>query len=132
MTPAELESVVGRRLATLPDLKAPAGLLSKIMAGVDRMARRPWYRRTWLAWPPLCQAASAAAFVALVWVAGSVLDRLAGPETSALVGTTRILWRLVLEPNAFYLAVSACAMGVSSALYCAAISRMLWERSPER
>ena len=132
MTPTELESFVGRRLGALPGPKAPAALLSRIMADVQRLAGRPWYRRPWLAWPISIQVASAAVLVAVVWLAATGVDRVASAELPALVGAAQALWRLVLEPHVVYVAVFACAMGAASALYCAAISLVLWERSPER
>lgn len=131
MTPTELESFIGRRLGALPDPKAPAALLSRIMADVRRLASRPWYRRPWRAWPPLIQALSSAAFVALLWLAAAGADRVSSDELPALIGGARVLWRLVIEPNAVYVAVFACAMGAACVLYCAVISLVLWERSPE-
>lgn len=132
MTSTELESFVGRRLHALPDPKAPAALLSRIMADVQRMASRPWYRRPWLAWPIRIQAASAAGFVALLWLAVAGGARVSSAELPALIGSAQVLWRLVIEPHAVYLAVLACAMGAACAVYCAVISLVLWERSPQR
>lgn len=132
MTPTELESFIGRRLGALPDPKAPVGLLSRIMADVQRMARRPWYRRPWLAWPTRIQTASAAGFVALLWLAAAGADRASSAELPAPVESVQVLWRLVIEPNAVYVAALACALGAACALCCAAISFVLWERSPER
>ena len=132
MTPSELEFLVGRRLAALPYPEAPAVLLARIMADVQRITSRPWYRRPWHAWPTLIQAASAAAFVALLWLAATGVDRVASAELPALVGGAQVLWRLVIEPHAVYVALLASAMGAACALYCAVISLVLWERSPER
>ncbi len=132
MTPTELESLVGRTLDALPDPNAPAALLSRIMAGVERLASRPWYRRPWLSWPTPVQVATAAAFGGLLWLVAAGMDRVASSDVPALVGAAQALWRLVLEPHIVYVAVFACAMGAASALYCAAISLVLWERSPER
>ena len=132
MTPSELECLIGRSLGALPDPKAPDSLLPRLMASVRRMASRPWYRRPWIAWPTVIQMASAAVLAAVLWLAATGMGRVASTELPALVGGAEVLWRLVIEPHAVYMAVFACAMGAACAVYCAVISIVLWERSPER
>ena len=132
MRPAELESLATRCLSRLPGPRAPSSLLPRVLAEVESASRRRWYRRAWPTWPPACKAASAAALCVLGWLAsGGAAASLVAVESFALAGTARTLWRLVVEPNAAFLAATAVAMGVSSAVVCAGISRMLWERRPQ-
>ena len=51
MKPAELESVVGRRLAGLPAPEAPPSLLPRVMEAVRRDQHKRWYARSWETWP---------------------------------------------------------------------------------
>jgi hypothetical protein len=59
---SELEAEISRQLRELPELEAPAALVGRVLAVVERRSRVPWYRRSWQAWPPALQVA---AFVAL-------------------------------------------------------------------
>ena len=131
MTPAELESRVSCWLDRLPEPEAPSSLVPRVMAGLERMANRPWYQRPWRSWPMALRAAGAAVFAALLWLSVQGLEWIDGTGMSALLGTAHAIWRLVIEPSAVYLVASAGVMGAACALYCAAISRVLLERSPE-
>ena len=66
MQPVDLERLAGRSLRRLPLPAAPSTLLPRVLAAIEACARRPWYARAWLAWPAGWQAASVAAFVALL------------------------------------------------------------------
>ncbi len=131
MNPDELESLVSRKLASLPVPRAPATLLPRVLDEVRRARRKPWYERPWVAWPRLCQAASVVGLAALAWLAGVAPEQLASGEAAALLGAVRVLWEVFLEPNAVYFAATVGVMGAASALFCAALSHMLSERSPE-
>lgn len=131
MSPDQLESLVTSRLSRLPAPRAPSTLLPRVLEEVNELQRTPRRTRPWFTWPRTWQAASLAALAALAWLAGSSTEHLAPGEARALVGAVRVLWEVFLEPNAAYLAMAAGALGATSALSCAALSRLLSERSPE-
>ncbi len=131
MTFVELESLADRKLRALAEPNAPASLLPRILDGIERAGRRPWYRRAWRSWPPAWQAASVAATTAMAWGAGTGLER-AEAQISPMIRAAGVLWRLVLEPNAAYLAILACLMAVAAAAYCAAIACLLSEGATRR
>ena len=87
--------------------------------------------RPWVAWPRACQAASVVGLAAVAWLVGVAPVRVASGETAALLGAAGVLWEVFLEPNAAYFAAVVGVMGAASALFCAALSRVLSERSPE-
>ncbi len=43
----ELELAISRELKSLPEMVAPASVVSKVMAAIERRASLPWYRRSW-------------------------------------------------------------------------------------
>ena len=65
--------------------------------------------------------------VAFAWLASTFLERTAAEEAPALIRTAHFLWRVFLEPNAAFFIVSVGVMGATSVLFCAALSRILWE-----
>ena len=66
MQPVDLERLAHRSLRQLPTPVAPATLLPRVLAAIERCARRPWYSRTWLTWPAGWQAASVVALLAVI------------------------------------------------------------------
>ena len=97
----QLAERIDRELKALPELQAPPALAARILSAVGRRAARPWYRRSWQAWPATLQAASLpvllAMFGALCWSA-SVLTRTvaAAPAIQRIAGHLaglRIIWR---------------------------------------
>lgn len=127
----QLESLVNKKLASLPVPRAPATLLPRILDEVQRMQRGPTFQRPWSARPRAWQAASLGALAALAWLASSAPVREASAEAAALVGAVGVLWEVFLEPNAVYFASAVGVLGATSALFCAALSRLLAEGSPE-
>ena len=99
MTPAELESLACRTLRCLPEPVAPSALLPQVLAQIERAGRRPWYRRSWRAWPPVWLVATAAVTLAAVQLGIDGLDRVEG-HLPPLLGAAGALWRLVIQPNA--------------------------------
>ena len=73
------------------------------------------------------RAAYATVCVAFAWLASTFLERAAAEEAPALIRTAHFLWRVFLEPNAAFVFVSIGVMGATSVLFCAALSRILWE-----
>ena len=142
MNPADLESVVHRKLARLPAPRAPETLLPKVMAEVRRSGQTP--RVQW-SWPG--KVASLLALMALIWVGSLTLEWGAGGALSsvsdrvlagvgematgieAMVRGARLLWRAFLEPIAGYLVLWIGSMWVVCALLCEALPRVLRERS---
>ncbi len=74
-TPEDLERIVGRALAALPEPRAPRTLLPRVMTAV-RLAARPWYERGWRTWPSAWQALAVVGLVVLVVGVALVLPSL--------------------------------------------------------
>lgn len=127
----QLESLVSRKLASLPGPRAPATLLPRILDELEGTRRSTTHQRPWDASRRMWQAASLAALAVLAWLASAAPVREASGEAAALVGAARVLWEVFLEPNAVYFATAAGVLGATSALFCAALSRLLSEGSPE-
>ena len=90
------------------------------------------------------------AAIALVRLAWAVLDWAVGAGSAVLPGVAgtgvaavaedaveleravRVLWRLFLEPNVRYLVAAIGAAGVTGALFCTALARVLREGSVTR
>ena len=68
MTPEHekrLESSIDRELEALPDLTAPATLISRVMSAIENHAYLPWFRQSWPMWPQGLRIASLALALAL-------------------------------------------------------------------
>jgi len=132
----ELERRVHEALAGLPVRRAPASLRPRVMAAARARARRPWYARTWSAWPLPARAAAALVaaviVVASVWwvpagasdasgtvslVVGRVVSRLGAAlpddvqRAITFAGVARVVWRTVLGPALFYVAIISVVVG---------------------
>lgn len=147
MNPADLESMVHRKLARLPAPRAPETLLPRVMAEIHRSRQTPGYGHPRVQWSPLRLVGSLLALVALLWVGDLVLERGAGgvlssvsdriftgfgemaAGTEAMVRDARLLWRVFLEPIAGYFILWIGSMWVVCALLCEALTRVLRERS---
>lgn len=46
-----LEKLIHRALAKLPELQAPETLIPRVLETIRIEARRPWWRRSWFYWP---------------------------------------------------------------------------------
>ena len=149
MHPADLEALAHRRLAQLPPPRAPETLAPRVLAAVRRPRRRPWYLCSWFDWPRTIQAASAAAVAVLLWLAGSTVEQAAGGAEELAGGLAaridgavagageisriaRVLWRVFLEPSAGYLIAVIGVMCAAGAVFCIALTRVLWEGSASR
>ena len=132
----ELERRVHEALAGLPVRRAPASLRPRVMAAARARARRPWYARTWSAWPLPARAAAALVaaviVVASVWwvpagvseasgtvslVVGRVVARLGAAlpvdvqRAITFAGVARVVWRTVLGPALFCAAIISVVVG---------------------
>jgi len=45
------ETALDRELKSLPDLPAPATLIPRVLAGLERLQPVPWYQQPWPQWP---------------------------------------------------------------------------------
>ena len=133
---AELEQSTDRELRRLPMPKAPLTLLPRVLAAAARLARRPWYSRTWFTWPAPLRMGSAiagAALMALTVVLAPqtaqlgtaashsmsvAIDALPGvfDLASRVAAVVQITWRGVLQPVAIF----GFAITVFSVLICGA------------
>lgn len=87
----QLEERIDCELKDLPELQAPPALAARIMSAVRHRAARPWYRRSWQAWPVTFQAASLpillAMFGGLCWSVSALAHRVASvPAVQQVAG----------------------------------------------
>jgi len=138
---AELEHSTDRALRRLPMPAAPQTLLPRVLAAVARLARRPWYSRTWFTWPAPLRVGSAIAGVILM-----ALTVVFAPQTaqvgaasshylsvaiaalpelldlaSRIAAVVQITWQGVLQP----VAVFGFAIIVLSVLICGGCWRIV-------
>jgi hypothetical protein len=62
----KLELEVNRELKALPEITAPATLVSRVMAAIELRKALPWFRRAWHTWPGPLQGLFLVLMVALV------------------------------------------------------------------
>jgi hypothetical protein len=148
MEPADLERLVDRELKTLGPLRAPRTLLPRIMTAVDQTAARPWYSRTWVAWPTAWQVASVVMLAATL--AGAAILR---PTVEAAISTVtfvaqvrgevaettrdvetvttamRVVWRTLLAPVVPYAFGLVFLMCAACAIFAAALNQMVFGKA---
>ena len=114
----DLDPRLDRELAELPRPRAPQSLLPRVLAATSLRPRASG----WLTWPRAWQAASLVAMAALVGAAAWLFRTPPAPVTEMAQSagqaatTVRVLWDVVLEPAATYLAI----IGIVLTLICAA------------
>lgn len=120
MDPADsdLDRRLDHELTRLPRPRAPQSLLPRVLAVTSlRPAATGWFT-----WPRQWQAAAVVAMTALVaaaaWLLSAPPEPVSGMAQSAgqAATTMRVLWDVVLEPAASYLAI----IGIVLTLICAA------------
>src|SRR5689334_1458839 len=62
----KLEVAIDRELKSLPDVVAPATLVSRVMAAIELRKALPWFRRAWDTWPGSLQGLFVVLMAALV------------------------------------------------------------------
>ena len=154
MDPAELEREIDAALRRLPAPRAPLTLTPRVMAGVRLRGQKPWYRRSWFAWPAGGRfvAASAALLLiaAAIWWMPSALQVTARAATSLatsvgqylswqppdsvrrileVAGAVQAVWRTLLGPWVLYASAFAVVMGGVFALCAAVLTRVTLGRA---
>ena len=130
MTPAELESRVGRELARLPRPRAPKSLAPRILAAISQRDREPWHRRPWRTWPPTSKLATGVLCACISWLGIDAWHAIEFVDLPEVVVAAGALWRLVVQPASVYLAALGAAMVLASAACCTALSLMLRQGGP--
>lgn len=146
MDPLDLERRIGRALSRLPAPRAPETLLVRVLAAHRRLASRPWYARAWSSWPAYGQAAAVLAMVmaaaATAMLAPAAMAAIADVEwtisvpvppavaaLAARAGATwqawHVVWRVVVEPVAGFLAVFVLAMSIACVAFGTALERVV-------
>lgn len=150
MNQIDLQQLLDRELKQLPLPRAPEALLSKVLAVTVHQAPAA-SDSGWLAWPRAWQLASAAALIALVAGAWSLLQvahpmnfvwslvgeapgRVGGVVQGASEASTlvRVFWEVVLKPVAAYVSVLAIGFGLACALLWTAVERLALGGASER
>lgn len=145
MSPFELDRHVHRDLRRLPEPKAPATLLPRILAARARLDARPWYRRAWVSWPlgwrVASTVASAAMIAALSLATAAFYPELAAWMTAAGNGaalrvgrlapglretviTLDAIWQALIRPLGWYLVVPLFMMWAACAAFGVALTRI--------
>lgn len=137
----DLQELLDRELKRLPAPRAPRSLLPRVLAAtVQGPAAAP--RRGWRAWPRAWQAGALAILAALAaggWMAWPMLQalnpggwplvstppRVAGALQSAgeAAAVVRILWQVVLQPVATWVAALTIAVTLACGLLWTALER---------
>jgi hypothetical protein len=134
----KLEVEIDRELKALPEIIAPATLVSRVMAAIELRKALPWFRRAWHTWPGSLQGLFLVAMVALfggicfgVWEAthtatfaitvhqvGGWFSGLSAICTAlnALAGATVAM---IKQVNSTILMAFLCAAGLGYALFLA-------------
>lgn len=148
MNPADLERLVDREMKALPAPRAPHTLLPRVMAAVEALARRPWYRRAWFTWPIGWQIATVsfaiAALTGLVMlvpdvtsvarqapmvadVGGEVSE--AAQRVETVTTTARVLWRALLAPVVPYAFALVLLMSLACALFGTVLNHLVFGKA---
>jgi hypothetical protein len=97
----QLAERIDCELKALPERQAPPALAGRILSSVTRRAARPWYRRSWQAWPAPVQAASVPVLLALggglCWAVFALARTVAAipalQNLAANAAGLRVIWR---------------------------------------
>jgi hypothetical protein len=150
MNDADLERLIDARLRELPTPRAPHSLLPRVLAATSR---RPWYTRTWFAWPMPARVASvlvaAAVLVGVVLTVPPAYERLMAAGTQAtgsvaqnvvevtddasvLVAASRIVWRALIQPIAPYVVALFFVMYLACAAAGTALTYLVFGKAANR
>lgn len=116
-----LEAEIDRELKTLCDLKAPPGIVSRVMMAIDRPRKSAWYLLPWPDWHPALRGAALAVLVAVFGAASLAVWQISramhwGPAEQHLAASFSPvggLWRaLRVVGITFYSTVRALPTGL--------------------
>jgi hypothetical protein len=128
----ELAALADRELRRLPPPRAPDTLLPRVMAAIEASAGRPWYTRTWFAWPAGWRVLSIVPPALLVYAVWSWSPPPAPPTLVAATDASRVVWGALIEPLLPYILVVVLLMGVACAAFGLALNYVLLERAEQR
>jgi hypothetical protein len=126
----ELETLVDRELRRLPVPHAPHTLLPRVMAAVEAWAQRPWYTRSWFAWPAEWRLVSIVPLALLVYSVWSLPP--APPTLVAATDASRVVWSALVQPLLPYILLVVLLMGAVCAAFGLALNYVLLERAEQR
>jgi hypothetical protein len=153
MDDVDLERLVEVHVRALPPPRAPQTLLPRVMAAVQQLAMRPWYRRAWFTWPRAGQLAALAGLLLLTAGSLMLLPEAVGPvaaaasslaadrqrDVAAIAGYGRIawevggvLWRTMFEPLVVYAFGVVLLMCLACAVFGAALNHVAFGRMSEQ
>jgi uncharacterized membrane protein len=134
----KLEEQIHYELKNLPDVAAPATLVSRVMAAIELRRALPWFRRAWHTWPGSLQGLFIVTMAALiggicfgVWEAshtatfGLAAHKVGGWFSSlsaiytALNALAGAIVALIKQVNSTVLIAFLCAAGLGYALFLA-------------
>jgi hypothetical protein len=116
----QLEAQIDRELKQLPELSAPASLVSRVMKRVEAQQRLPWYSQPWIKWPVPLRVATLAGlaglFALVTFLAWNFLASDAWPSVDHALGEVRAQSTMVWDTvsalvNAGVLAVKHLGTG---------------------
>jgi len=133
-----LEVEIDRELKALPEIAAPATLVSRVMAAIELRRALPWFRRAWHTWPSSLQGLFLVTMVALfggicfgIWEAthtatfalavhkvGGWFSGLSAIYT-ALNALAGAIVAMIKQVNSTILMALLCAAGLGYALFLA-------------
>jgi hypothetical protein len=134
----KLEIAIDHELKTLPEIAAPATLVSRVMAAIELRRALPWFRRAWHTWPGSLQGLFLVTMVALfagicfgVWEAshtatfGLAIHKVGGWFSglsalyTALNALAGAVVAIIKQINSTVLMALLCAAGLGYALFLA-------------
>ena len=132
----KLEVEIDRELKSLPDVAAPATLVSRVMAAIELRRALPWFRRAWHTWPGSLQGLFLVTMIALfggicfgVWEAshtatiGLAVYKVGGWFSglsaiyTALNALAGAIVAMIKQINSTVLLAFLCAAGLGYALF---------------
>jgi hypothetical protein len=132
----KLEVEIDHELKALPEITAPATLVSRVMAAIELRAALPWFRRAWHTWPSPLQGLFLVTMVALfsgicfgVWEAshtatfGLAVHKVGGWFSglsaiyTALNALAGAIVAMIKQVNSAVLMALLCAAGLGYALF---------------
>src|SRR6266403_3361392 len=132
----KLELEVDRELKVLPEISAPATLVSRVMAAIELRRALPWFRRAWHTWPGSLQGLFLVTMLALfggicfgVWEGshtttfGLAVHKVGGWFSglsaiyTALIALAGAIVAMIKQVNSGILIAFLCAAGLGYALF---------------